>query len=64
LKIAIYLKIAPFATLPICQYHVCNLSTSEKTYFNFKKNEKFDYKWRIAALPEYINTASRTGKKL
>ena len=24
-----------------------------------KKNEKLDYKWRIAALPEYINTDFR-----
>jgi hypothetical protein len=27
-----------------------------------KQNENLDYKWRIAALPEYINTAFRKVK--
>ena len=26
-------KIAPLATLPICQYHACLLSTSDKNIF-------------------------------
>ena len=39
-----------------------NRPTKFFAYFKLKKKEKLDYKWRIAALPEYINTAFRKVK--